>query len=57
MAKGYACAKTKTSCILNGAVASAFQAELVSAMQNRPFSLSADGSNDTNLLKMNPLIV
>ena len=29
VAKGYACAKTKTSCILNGAVAPEFLSELV----------------------------
>ena len=33
VAKGYACAKTKTSCILNRAVATEFKEELVSIMQ------------------------
>ena len=33
VAKGYACAKTKTSCILNGAIAPEFLSELVSVMQ------------------------
>ena len=49
VAKGYACAKTKTSCILNRAIASEFKAELVSAMQKLPYSLSVDGSNDVQL--------
>lgn len=57
IAGGYACAKTKTSCILNGAVAPEFRAELVSVMQQAPYSLSVDGSNDSGLLKMNPLTV
>ena len=57
VAKGYACAKTKTSCILNRAIASEFKAELVSAMQKLPYSLSVDGSNDAQLMKMNPITV
>ena len=57
VASGYACAKTKTSCILNRAIAPEFKAELVSVMQQAPYSLSIDGSNDTGLSKMNPLTV
>lgn len=49
VASGYACAKTKTSCILNRAIAPEFRAELVSVMQRVPYSLSIDGSNDTGL--------
>lgn len=54
VAKGYACAKTKTTCILNRAVTPQFREELVSLMQQAPYSLSVDGSNDTGL---NPLTV
>ena len=57
VASGYACAKTKTSCILNRAIAPEFKAELVTIMQQAPYSLSIDGSNDTGLSKMNPLTV
>ena len=57
VAQGYACAKTKTTCILNGAVAPQLRDELVSLMQNTPYSLSVDGSNDSGLEKMNPLTV
>ena len=32
VAKGYACAKTKTFCILNRAVATEFKGELISVM-------------------------
>ena len=57
VAKKYSCAKTKTTCILNGAVAPEFASELVSYMQSALFTLSVDGSNDTGLEKMNPLTV
>ena len=57
VAKGYSCAKTKTSCILNNAIGPEFQHELVSLMQQSPYSLCIDGSNDTGLFKMNPLTV
>ena len=57
VAKGYSCAKTKTSCILNNVIPPEFQHELVSLMQQSPYSLCIDGSNDTGLLKMNPLTV
>ena len=57
IARGYECAKTKTSCILKGAVAPEFQAEIVCVMQQAPYSLSVDGSNDSGLLKMNSLTV
>ena len=57
VAKGYACARTKNSCILNRAVAPLFKAHLVGLMQKSPYSLAVDGSNDTGLLKMIPLTV
>ena len=56
-AEGYACAKTKTSCILNRAVAPLFKNELISAMASIPYALSVDGSNDTGLEKINLLTV
>ena len=52
VAKGYACAKTKTTCILNRAAAPQFREDLVSLMQQTPYSLSVDGSNDTSLEKL-----
>ena len=45
IAKGYACAKTKTSCILHGAVSPLLKNELISVMQNTPISLCIDGSS------------
>ena len=57
VAKGFSCARTKTTAILNGAVAPAFKRELIESMQRQPFTLATDGSNDTGLLKMNPITV
>ena len=47
VARGYACARTKTTAILNHSVAPAFKAELVTAIQSSPYSLLIDGSNDS----------
>ena len=57
IAKVYSCARTKTTCILNGALAVDLQKSLVDHMKNEPFSLATDGSNDSGLQKMNPLTV
>ena len=57
VAKGYSCARTKTTAILNRAVAPAFKAQLVTTMQQKPFSIMIDGSSDTGLEKMNPITV
>lgn len=57
MAKGYASASTKTTCLINGCLAPHFKAALVNAMQAQPFSIAIDGSNDTGIEKMNPLTV
>ena len=57
IAKNYHCARTKTACILNYALAPHLIDELVTAMKLHPYSLSVDASNDTGLSKMNPLTV
>ena len=57
VAANYHSASTKATCILNLAVAPAFKIELIENMKLHPFSISVDGSNDTGLLKMNPLTV
>lgn len=57
IAKGYASARTKTTCILNGALAPHFRASLISAIKSAPFSLAIDGSNDAGLEKMNPMTI
>ena len=56
-AKGYASARTKTTCIINRSLAPHFRDALVEAMKNKPFAVAVDGSNDTSLEKMNPMTV
>ncbi|XP_065119841.1 uncharacterized protein [Paramisgurnus dabryanus] len=56
-AQEYKCARTKTSCIVNEALAPHFMNELVVYMREGPYTLITDGSNDTGVEKMNPLTV
>ena len=57
IARGYASASTKTTCLINGSLAPYFKSQLVKAMQSQPFSIAVDGSNDSGLDKMNPMTV
>ena len=57
IAKGYQCARTKATCILNGAIRPDLQVELITEMKKSCFSISTDGSNDQSLEKMNPVTV
>ena len=57
IAKAYGSGKTKTTCILNGALKPYYQQELIEKMKCIPFSLSIDGSNDIDIEKMNPMTV
>ena len=57
IASGYASRKTKTTCIINGALRDHFHSRLIEVIKTRPYSLAVDGSNDTGLQKMNPLTV
>ena len=57
IARSYSCARTKSSCILNGAIYPDLQQSLIDEMKVSVFSLSTDGSNDQNLEKMNPVTV
>lgn len=57
IAKGYACARTKTTNVLNGAMAPFCKKELITAMKKNPFSLAIDASSDTGLKKLFPLTV
>ncbi|XP_045073983.1 uncharacterized protein LOC121565698 [Coregonus clupeaformis] len=56
-AQEYRCARTKSSCITNEALAPYFTQELVKEMKKAPYTLVTDGSNDTGVEKMNPLTV
>ena len=57
IAKKYSCARTKTTAVLNGAMAPEMILSLVETMKVEPFSLNVDGSNDNDLFKMYPLCV
>ena len=57
IAAGYASKRTKTTCIINGALKPHFRSKLVAEMKEKPYSIAVDGSNDVGLLKMNPLTV
>ncbi len=57
IARGYASASTKTTCLVNGCLAPHFKSSLVTAMKTQPFSIAVDGSKDSGLEKMNPMTV
>ena len=57
IAKSYASASTKTTCMINGSMAPYFRSTLVNAMKTGAFSIAIDGSNDAGIEKMNPLTV
>ena len=57
IAKGFSSKRTKTACIINGAVSPFFQKSLVEIMKKEPFSIAIDGSSDSGVEKMNPLTV
>ena len=55
--KSYHCAWTKTACILNHAHEPYLKIKLIDAMRKEPYSLCVDASNDSGLIKMNPLTI
>ena len=57
IAASFACRCTKTTCIINDAIAPSLMLSVLDIIKNQPFSLSVDGSNDAGLKKMNPLAV
>ena len=57
IAKQYSSRKTKTACVINGAIAPFFQKSLVEKMIQGPYALAIDGSSDNGLEKMYPLTV
>lgn len=57
VARAYGCARTKSMCILNGALAPYYKTSLVRHMVSSPYCIAMDGSNDTGLSKMNPMTV
>ncbi|CAK6976674.1 hypothetical protein F7725_018991 [Scomber scombrus] len=57
IAQKYSSARTKTTAIINKCITPYLMDELVKYLRDQPFSLAADGSNDTGREKMNPLTV
>ena len=57
IAKNYSSRRTKTACMINGAIAPFFQQILIESMRKGPFAIAVDGSSDTGVEKMNPLTV
>ena len=55
-AENFACGRTKTAAIVN-CVGKHLKQELVQHMQENPFSVMLDASNDTRLYKMFPVTV
>ena len=55
IAKQYGCTRTKTTCILNGAMMPELEKYLTGFMSDKSniYSLVNDGSSDTGLKKMN----
>ena len=57
VAKAFSSASTKTTYIINGALAPHFKSILVDSMKAGAYSIAVDGSDDTGLQKMNPMTV
>lgn len=57
IARNFSSKRTKTACIINGAIAPSFQYILVESMKSAPFAIAIDGSSDFSVEKMNPLTV
>lgn len=57
VAKAFSSTSTKTTCIINGALAPHFKSILVDSMKAGAYSIAVDGSNDTGLQKMHPMTV
>ena len=57
IAKCFSSRRTKTACIVNGAIAPSYQQVLINSMKSGPYAIATDGSNDNGVEKMNPLTV
>ena len=51
VAKKYAYASTKITCIISGALDTYFKASLLETMKNEPYPVTVNGSNDNGLKK------
>ncbi|PIK34419.1 hypothetical protein BSL78_28755 [Apostichopus japonicus] len=57
LVKSYACAKTKTTAILNEVLAPECNEYIVPQCKVNAYSVGTDGSNDTGVRKMNPVSI
>ena len=57
IAKNFSSRRTKTACMINGAVAPFFLQRLLEHIRGNPFSLAVDGSSESDVEEMNPLTV
>jgi len=57
VASWYLSASTKATCMLNLAIAAMIKENPIANTRIHPFSVSTDGSDDTGLKKMNPVMV
>ena len=57
IAQSFAARRTKTSCIINDAIAPSLLELVTDKLKSQPFSLSVDGSNDSGLKKTNPVAI
>ena len=57
IASPYSCGRTKSSAILNEALASQWYKCVTEHRKTHPYSVGTNGSNDTGVKKMNPLTI
>ena len=57
IACSYACAKSKTFCIINKAFQPYYHKQIIGCCKSHSFTVGHDGSNDTGVQKMNPIAV
>ena len=57
IAQSYHCARTKATCIVNGALAVECADQVISKARSQPFTLCLDGSNDQESHKLIPITV
>ena len=58
IAKNFSSRRTKTACMINGAIAPFFLERLLAHIRSNPFlALAVDGSSDSDVEKMSPLTV
>ena len=57
ISKGYQCARTKATCILNRVIKPELQNDVIAQMKESGYSICKNDSNNQNLEKMNTVTV